>query len=990
MVSRNEADTRAELIDPKLKADGWGKVADSFIRREVICPGRILTGGKRGDKVASDYVLVYKGRKLAAVEAKREGLSYTEGVRQAKDYAQRLQCRMAYATNGHELYQIDMLTGEAGLVDDYLSPQALWALTFDEQDIQAPEFKAIWRDRFSAIPFECKGDWTPRYYQENAINNALEAIAEGKPRILLTLATGTGKTCIAFQIAWKLFHSRWSLSAQTQPDNAKRRPRILFLADRNILANQALNDFAPFGDDAIVRIEPSEIKKKGRVPKNASVFFTIFQTFMASAPSAPFGKLRNRSGTEIEEPVPESINSVADRFLSLQKGGEAEITEAANGYMYILRCADDSFYVGSTRNLEYRLEQHKAGKGANHTKTRLPVKLVYYETFERIGKAFAREKQIQKWSRAKKFALIAGDIERLKALASTPSSPSAGSGTDDSVDSVPEPVEGGEAFGEYPADFFDFIIIDECHRGGANDESNWRAILDYFSPALQLGLTATPKRKDNVDTYGYFGEPVYSYTLKQGVNDGFLTPFKVYPIVGTMDEYIYTPGDGVVVQGEPEAGRLYKEGDFNRIITIPVREERRVHYWMERINPNDKTLVFCATQAHAGVVRDFINQTAVKKGWTTNSNYCVRVTANDGAAGENDLKIFRDNEKIIPTILTTSRKLSTGVDARNIRNIVLMRPCNNMIEFKQIIGRGTRMYDGKEFFTIFDFVKAHYNFADPEWDGEPLPPELCTVCNNAPCTCATEPCAVCGFNPCNCPKLCPICEAEPCTCQPKICSVCGVTPCNCEPVECSECASTPCVCNKVEKIVIKLSDGKTRQIQHISSVMYWSPEGKPITAKEFLERMFDDLPRFFENEDKLREIWSDPDTREKLLHDLAEAGYDNEKLDSMKALIDAQESDVYDVLAYVAYAAETRSRNQRAEQAKPAINQHYTEYHQQAFIEFILNRYIDEGVTELSVGKMKSMIELKYNTISDAALEFGSAKVIREVFVGFQQYLYRD
>ena len=837
MTLRNEADTRAELIDPKLKADGWNTVEDSYIRREVICPGRILTGGKRGDKVTSDYVLVYKGRKLAAVEAKKESLSYTEGVRQAKDYAQRLQCRMAYATNGHKIYQLDMLTGEAGLVEHYLSPQTLWALTFDAQDKHSPEFKTIWRERFATIAFECKGDWTPRYYQENAINNALEAIAEGKQRILLTLATGTGKTCIAFQIAWKLFHSRWSLNAQTQPDNAKRRPRILFLADRNILANQAFNNFAPFGEDAIVRIEPSEIKKKGRVPKNASVFFTIFQTFM--------------------------------------------------------------------------------------------------------------------------------------------------SGSDDAGNDAPY-------FGEYPEDFFDFIIIDECHRGGANDESNWRAILDYFAPAVQLGLTATPKRKDNVDTYGYFGEPVYSYTLKQGVNDGFLTPFKVYPIVGTMDEYIYTPGDGVVVQGEPEAGKLYKEGDFNRIITIPAREQMRVHYWMDRINPNDKTLVFCATQVHAGLVRDYINQYAVKKGWTTNSSYCVRVTANDGAAGENDLKIFQDNEKIIPTILTTSRKLSTGVDARNVRNIVLMRPCNNMIEFKQIIGRGTRLYDGKEFFTLFDFVKAHYNFADPEWDGEPLPPESCTVCNDNPCTCAIDPCEVCGFNPCNCPKPCPTCGTEPCECQPELCSVCGVIPCSCEPVKCSECGSAPCVCNKLEKIVIKLSDGKTRQIQHISSVMYWSPEGKPITAKEFLERMFDDLPQFFENEDKLRKIWSDPDTREKLLHDLAEAGYDNEKLDSMKELIDARDSDVYDVLAYVAYAAETRSRNQRVQHAKPAINQHYTEYHQQAFINFILKRYINEGVTELSVGKMKSMIELKYNTISDATIELGSPTVIRDMFVGFQQYLYRD
>jgi type I restriction enzyme R subunit len=413
-----------------------------------------------------------------------------------------------------------------------------------------------------------------------------------------------------------------------------------------------------------------------------------------------------------------------------------------------------------------------------------------------------------------------------------------------------------------------------------------------------------------------------------------------------MDEYVYTPNDGIVIEGEPEAGRVYKEGDFNRIITIPSREQKRVQYWMDRINPQHKTIVFCATQVHAGMVRDFINQYAVQKGWTSNINYCVRVTANDGKAGETDLKIFQDNEKTIPTILTTSRKLSTGVDARNVRNIVLMRPCNNMIEFKQIIGRGTRMYEGKEFFTIFDFVKAHHNFADPEWDGEPDPlgggDDL--------------PIDIADF---------PEVPRDPTT----------------EPPEKPE--------ERPEKILITLSDGKKRQIQHISSVMYWNSDGTPITAKEFLERMFDDLPQFFENEDKLREIWSDPDTRETLLQNLSEAGYDNEKLDSMKELIDARDSDVYDVLTYVAYASKIRTRQQRVEQSKPAINQHFTEYHQQAFINFILERYVDDGVTELSVGKMKSMVELKYNSINDAAVEFGSPKVIREVFVGFQQYLYR-
>jgi len=791
-MNRKEADTRAELIDPKLKQNGWGEVDKSYIRREEICPGRIMTGGKRGTTVYSDYVLVYQGRKLAVVEAKKEDLSYTEGVRQAKDYATRLKCRIAYATNGHEIYQIDMVTGEESLVDDYMPPEQLWDHTFGGSGSTIePGFASTWRKRFAGIPFDTKsGSWTPRYYQENAINAALEVVAQGGNRILLTLATGTGKTAISFQIAWKLFNSRWSLSSQKTPNEGARRPRILFLADRNILANQAFNDFGAFGDNALARIEPSEIRRQGRVPKNASVFFTIFQTFM--------------------------------------------------------------------------------------------------------------------------------------------------SGKDDEGNDAPY-------FGEYPSDFFDLIIIDECHRGGANDESSWRDVLDYFSPAVQLGLTATPKRNDNTDTYRYFGDPVYSYTLKEGVNDGFLTPFKVHPIVGTMDEYLYTPGDGVIVEGEPEPGRLYKEGDFNRIITIPAREQRRVEYWMDKINPREKTIVFCGTQQHAGIVRDYINQYATKQGWSNNSNYCVRVTATDGAAGETDLKIFQDNEKTIPTILTTSRKLSTGVDARNVRNIVLMRPCNNMIEFKQIIGRGTRVYEGKDFFTVYDFVKAHHNFADPEWDGEPLEPDNPGGSGTSPEGKPPNP------------------ESDPPPDDPPPTS---------------------------EKIVIKLSDGKTREIKHVSSVMYWSPEGKPITAREFVEQMFDDLPRFFENEDQLRDIWSTPDTRQKLLTNLAEAGYDDEKLDGMKELIDAKDSDVYDVLAYVAYQAETRTRSERVSIASSSIRQAFADPKQLEFIDFILDKYIEDGVNELATTNIKSLATLKYDSVTDAARVLGSASVIKETFVGFQKYLY--
>lgn len=791
----NEAETRAEHIDPALKAAGWGVVDASYIKREHITLGRLQGGGKRGKQEIADYVLVYGNHKLAVVEAKAWGKPYTEGVAQAKAYAEKLGSRFAYSTNGQQIYCIDMQTGEEWDVERYHTPEELWALTFAEQN--------AWRDAFAEIPFEDQGGTKPvRYYQHNAIESVLESIANHQQRILLTLATGTGKTLVAFQIAWKLFHSRWNLSRELNKDK-QRRPRILFLADRNNLADQAYNSFSAFQEDALVRIAPDEISKKGRVPKNGNVFFTIFQTFMS--------------------------------------GKDADGNPAPN-------------------------------------------------------------------------------------------------------------------FGEYPPDFFDLIIIDECHRGGADEEGNWHAILEYFEPAVQLGLTATPKQQDNVDTYAYFDEPVYMYSLAQGINDGFLTPFKVKQIVSTLDEYIYTPGDGVVVQGDVEPGRLYKEGDFNRIIKIPAREQYRVKVFMESINQREKTIVFCATQDHALEVRDLINQLKTSK----DPNYCVRVTAEDGERGEQFLREFQDNEKSIPTILTTSQKLSTGVDARNVRNIVLMREVNSMIEFKQIIGRGTRLYDGKDYFTIYDFVKAHHHFADPGWDGDPIDPVICSQC---------------GINPCQC-------QVSP----PQPCAVCGQQPCKCnEPPPCKKCGKRPCEC-VVTKVI--LSDGKVRQIRHMTATSFWSADGRPMSAAQFLESLFGTLPEFFKDEDALREIWSKPETRKKLLEGLSEKGFDHSVLTHIQHVIEAENSDLYDVLAYVAFSSEPLSRVERAKVAKDKIHQNFGGK-QQAFLDFVLSQYVKQGVDELSQEKLRGLLELKYQSIHDATQTLGNTAEIRNLFIDFQKHLYQ-
>ncbi len=760
----NEAETRAELIDPKLKESGWGVIDDSKVLREYhITLGKLQTGAGRAKPLISDYILVYKGRKLAAIEAKSAEKEVGEGVAQAKNYAEKLHLKTTFATNGKAIYQICMETGNEGLIQQFPTPDELWNKTF--------KIENNWKDKFNAIPNG--GIYEPRFFQEIATNKALDAIAEEKDRLLLTLATGTGKTNIAFQIAWKLFHARWNLKR-----DGTRRPRILFLADRNILANQAFNEFSAFPEDALVRIKPDEIRKKGSVPTNGSIFFTIFQTFMSGPNDTPY-------------------------------------------------------------------------------------------------------------------------------------------------------------FGEYPNDYFDFIIIDECHRGGANDEGNWRAIMEYFSPAVQLGLTATPKRKDNADTYKYFGEPLYVYSLKEGINDGFLTPFKVRRIKTTMDDYVYTTEDRIL-EGKVEEGKIYTGTDWNKIIEIKAREAYNTKLLLKEINQNEKAIIFCATQDHALAIRELINQ--YKK--STEPNYCVRVTANDGKLGDQYLAEFRDNEKTIPTILTTSQKLSTGVDARNIRSIVLMRPVNSMIEFKQIIGRGTRLFDGKDYFTIYDFFDSYHHFSDPEWDGEPL-------------------------------------EQEPPT-GPKTPQV-EKTP----PADGDDSDDEP----KKKKVKIKLRDGKEREIQYMIQTSFWSADGRPISVEEFVHNLFGKLPEFFKDEAELRKIWSNPRTRKVLLDKLAEAGYGMTELKRLKQLIDAENSDIFDALEYISFAIKPISREERVARAQFDIFKSL-DINQKQFLEFVLAKYVETGIEELDQEKLPDLLKIKYFTINDATELLGGANRISATFINFQQHLF--
>ena len=801
----DETATRRKKINPKLYEVGWEQVPESEIleeQRAYITPGQVSALPQNRHPKKADYILEYKKQKLAVIEAKSDEKDVSAGVEQAKLYAEMLKIRYTYATNGDEIWAIDMgvkdangnyiIPSKEGPVDKFPSPQELWAMTFPEHN--------EWRDKFNLQPMNRGGGREPRYYQEIAINKVLAAIANNQQRILLTMATGTGKTYTAFQICWKLYETNWNTHGTDQ------KPRILFISDRNILANQAKNDFEQFPEDAMERITPDLLhdkKHQDRVPKARHLYFTIFQTFMSE---------------------------------------------------------------------------------------------------DQTGKPY---------------------------------------------------------YMQYPQEFFDFIIIDECHRGGANDESEWRQLMEYFKPAVQLGMTATPRRTENANTYRYFGNPVYTYSLKQGIEDGFLTPFRVKISTSNIDTYQFNPNDDV--EGEIDEKKTYTEQDFyNGNIEIRQRDEHRVKEMLAQIGKDEKTLVFCCTQQHAQIIRDMINQ------WkqVPDSNYCERVTSDDGKDGEEKLKQFQNNDYLRPTILTTSQKLSTGVDARNVRNIVLMRPVNNIVEFKQIMGRGTRLFDGKYYFTIIDFVGATKNFQDPEWDGDPF----CPVCGNYPCTCNKKPkqdvCPKCGKNPCECPpsppKPCPVCGHLPCTCpggQPK------------------------------KKVVVKLS-----KLRELTLHTEWDERiqfgDELLTIEEYIKRLFGMLPTFLDGEEDLRERWSQPESRQQLLNVLEESGFPEDKLEMTRRFLELEQCDMLDVLAFLAYNTTPMERQRRAEILQAQAMKQYSKA-QQDFVNYIMQLYVRNGFKELGSEKLPTLIQMKYHSPHDAIKELKMQPAeIRQFFLGMQHLLY--
>ncbi|EAI6684874.1 DEAD/DEAH box helicase [Campylobacter coli] len=762
----SEDDTRVKLIDAKLYASSWSE--ENIIRNYYFTDGRKLIGNKRAERKFADYLLKFQNNNLAIIEAKKQNKDALDGLSQGIEYAKTLNVPFVYSTNGDKIYEYDLRVSRGEYIENFPSPNELFQRVYG--NLKEWQYKLL-TQRELYIPQK-----TLRYYQKIAVDKVIEALINGKDRILLTLATGTGKTTIAFALCYRLLEARWN------KENKDQKPKILFLCDRVSLRDQALGEFNAVESDCKV-ISAEEIRKNdGKIITNANVFFGIYQSLAANS--------KDQENTQEEQ--------------------------------------ESKFYL------------------------------------------------------------------------------------------------------QYPKDFFDLIIIDECHRGGANEEGNWACVLEHFSSATHLGLTATPKKSDNVDTYRYFGESAYEYSLKEGIEDGFLTPYKVKRITTTLSEgYVYNPDD--LIEGELEKG-FYKMSEFERNIHLPQYNDFLAKEILKLIDPMDKTIIFCANQAHASDIKRAIDKfKSVKR-----DDYCVRVTSDEGKIGLEYLKQFQDNDKSYPVILTSSKMLTTGVDARNVRNIVLLANIGSIIEFKQIIGRGTRVYEGKDFFTILDFVGATKLFYDPKWDGE---------------------------------KIEELKEQD-----------------EKEKITKEHIKQTKEESKEKKSVTIHLKGTKLKVLDITTT--YVGAQGKPLNTKEFLEFLIGKFGEYYDDEAKLREIWSDQKNRERFLKALANDGVDEDALKDLREIFQ-KDCDIYDVLAHLSFNAEIKTRQERVLQVE---NGEFLKRFQKEkaikFIEFLLNRYQEYGIKDFDDG-LKPLIELSsLGNARELASEFGSLENLKQSFDDLQREIY--
>ncbi|EOT0734400.1 EcoAI/FtnUII family type I restriction enzme subunit R [Campylobacter coli] len=787
----SEDDTRVKLIDAKLYASSWSE--ENIIRNYYFTDGRKLIGNKRAERKFADYLLKFQNNNLPIIEAKKQNKDALDGLSQGIEYAKTLNVPFIYSTNGDKIYEYDLRVSRGEYIENFPSPNELFQRVYG--NLKEWQYKLL-TQRELYIPQK-----TLRYYQKIAVDKVIEALINGKDRILLTLATGTGKTTIAFALCYRLLEARWN------KENKDQKPKILFLCDRVSLRDQALGEFNAVESDCKV-ISAEEIRKNdGKIITNANVFFGIYQSLAANS--------KDQENTQEEQ--------------------------------------ESKFYLRLAAN--------------------------------------SKDQENTQEEQESKFYL------------------------------------------QYPKDFFDLIIIDECHRGGANEEGNWACVLEHFSSATHLGLTATPKKSDNVDTYRYFGESAYEYSLKEGIEDGFLTPYKVKRITTTLSEgYVYNPDD--LIEGELEKG-FYKMSEFERNIHLPQYNDFLAKEILKLIDPMDKTIIFCANQAHASDIKRAIDKfKSVKR-----DDYCVRVTSDEGKIGLEYLKQFQDNDKSYPVILTSSKMLTTGVDARNVRNIVLLANIGSIIEFKQIIGRGTRVYEGKDFFTIIDFVGATKLFYDPKWDGEQVKDE--------------------------------------------------------DKEDKSEIWGKQ---NKKESDKTKETESKKAITVHLKgtklkvldiNTSYLGSNGKPLSTKEFLEFLIGKLAEYYDDEVKLREIWSKQETRLNFLKTLEKDGVDENALKDLGEIFDKKDCDIYDVLAHLSFNAEIKTRQERVLQVeKSEFLKRFQKEKALKFIEFLLDRYQQYGIKDFD-RSLAPLIELSsLGNVKEIVSEFGGVENLKQSVDDLQREIY--
>ena len=793
----NEEQTKYKKITPALTAAGWDRAPFRLALEQQVAPGRIEHDGRSHKPERADYVLMYGTRRLAVVEAKSDEKDVGAGEAQARHYAEALGVRFAYATNGVAVRSFDLVLGTSSDVEFLHFPTPQELLDVLNRTDESSALEKVCRE----IPFLP----TARYYQERAVEGIIRAIGRGQKNALVTLATGTGKTFIAYQLIKKLVEAKWC-RRNGQTIIGLRKPRVLFLADRNILADQAKESFH-FGTNECYCLEAGVENP----PMGRTVYFTLYQTLL----------------------------------------GTSESDE----------------WVGAAPRADH------SARGASA----LPA----IGTVEESGLSEVKYKK-------------------------------------------------------FPKNFFDLVIVDECHRGGANDESAWRVVLDYFGSASHVGLTATPKCDVNGSTYAYFGEPVYQYSLREGVSDGFLTPYRVKQCHSTLTQYHYEAGDRVTNGEELDLDKFYSNDELEQDrIRIKERDRHFIHELFDVMPANEKALVFCVTQEHALRITHIIREEAGRRGIHA-AHYCERVTADDGVVGEQYLKEFRNNENLVPTILTTSQKLSTGVDACNVRSIVLLKQVKSMVEFKQIIGRGTRLYDGKPYFTIYDFTDATNKFTDPDWDG----PVVCPQCRQNPCVCGDKP-----------RQPCPVCGNLPCTCPPTVYP------------PCPDCGCWPCICEKEGKkpIDVKLSSGRVVAAYWQDKIFF---DDEMLTAAEFLTRFAQAVRKTSQTPELLRECWADMAKRRDFIEAMELVGFSTDKLREIQRNHGRQEFDVLDVMLDIAYdvAPVTRAfRAQRAERSKAALTGE-----RKSLFKVILENYVRDGVWTLTAESFRDLLMQRYASIGGA------------------------